>query len=144
MLWLPTANAGFTVPEAKPWLPLAANWATENAKTQSEAPRSMLGLYRRLLALRRQEKALRNGNISEVKAQGTILRYCRAAQDGTGRLQVLLNLGSEPATVETARGRVVVTTLLDGEGGEVEGPVTVEGRGGPGDCPGQRRRVAAF
>ena len=40
--------------------------------------------------------------------------------------QVVLNLGNEVATVKCAKGTVVLTTLLDGEGSEVEGTVTVE------------------
>jgi hypothetical protein len=39
---------------------------------------------------------------------------------------VLLNLGAEVATVGCPKGTVVLTTLLDGEGSEVEGSVVVE------------------
>jgi hypothetical protein len=39
---------------------------------------------------------------------------------------VVLNLGSEVATVKCAKGTVVLTTLLDGEGSEVERTVSVE------------------
>lgn len=124
MLWVDAANAGFTSPEAKPWLPLMVGWATRNAKTQSEDGRSLLNLYRRLLALRRAEPALHRGAISEVGAEGTVLRYCRR-EAGTA-FQVLLNLGAEPAEVNSAKGRVVLTTLLDGEGAAVDGGVTLE------------------
>src|SRR5580658_569301 len=59
MLWLPTPNAGFTLPDATPWLPILADYATLNAATQSapvnrQPPRTILTLYRALLALRRQ------------------------------------------------------------------------------------------
>ena len=127
MVWVDAPNAGFTTPEAKPWLPLQADWSTRNAKVQSGDERSILQLYRRLLALRREHPALHAGAISDVSTEGTVLRFCRSLGDGAGeRFQGLLNLGSEPATAHSARGHVVVTTLLDGEGGEVDGPVTLE------------------
>jgi len=37
-----------------------------------------------------------------------------------------LNVGSEVAMVSCAKGTVVLTTLLDGDGSKVEGTVTVE------------------
>ena len=127
MLWVNAPNAGFTTPEAKPWLPLPADKATENAATQHQRPRSMLNLYRRLLALRRSEPALHLGEISDVRAEKTLLRYCRRGPGGEDGFQVLLNLGSEPAVTRSPRGRVVLTTMLDGEGAPVDGEVTVEG-----------------
>ncbi len=127
MLWVGAPNAGFTTPEATPWLPLQANWAQVNAKHQSEEPRSILNLYRRLLALRRAEPALNRGSITDVRAEGTVLRFCRVTEQDAGkRFQVLLNLGAETASVGSAHGRVVLTTLLDGEGGVVDGLVTLE------------------
>ncbi len=124
MLWLDAPNAGFTPPEVKPWLPLQADWATRNAKSQSAEERSMLSLYRRLLALRRAEPALHSGGITDVRADGTVLRFCRV-HAGKG-FQVLLNLGSDVATVSTPKGSVILTTLLDGDGAVVEGDLTIE------------------
>ena len=37
-----------------------------------------------------------------------------------------LNLGTEVATVRCAPGTVVLTTLLDGAGAQVDGEVTIE------------------
>ena len=129
MLWVDAPNAGFTSPGVKPWLPLQANWPTMNAKMQSGQERSTLQLYRRLLALRREHPALHLGAISDVTTEGTVLRFCRQEQ-GKGnagqKFQVLLNLSQEPAVAQCQRGRVVLTTLLDGEGGLVDGPVTLE------------------
>jgi alpha-glucosidase len=88
----------------------------------------MLMLYRKLLALRRQHDTLHAGGIAEVVAEGSVLRYRRVGLEGgeSTDFQVVLNLGSEVATVSCAKGTVVLTTLLDGEGSEVEGTVTVE------------------
>jgi len=127
MLWLETANAGFTAPEATPWLPLQHDWQTENVAAQMQRPRSMLMLYRKLLALRRGNAALHSGAISDVVAEGNILRYVRSEPGGGKRFQLLFNLGREHADTKCGAGTVVLTTLLDGEGARVDGVVTVEG-----------------
>jgi alpha-glucosidase len=128
MLWVDAPNAGFTTAEATPWLPLLAEWKTLNAATQSREPRSMLTLYRRLLALRRQHDTLHAGAIADVAAEGSVLRYRRVAlTDGESTdFQVLLNLGTEVAVVPCPPGTIVLTTLLDGEGAAVDGPVQIE------------------
>ncbi len=51
---------GFTT--AKPWLPLNADWPTRNVARMTEDPHSILTLYRRLLALRREYPALSIGD----------------------------------------------------------------------------------
>ena len=128
MIWVNAANAGFAPPNAVPWLPLEPGWETENAAEQAQRTTSMLMLYRKLLALRRQHDTLHAGGITDVKAEGAVLRYRRVGlPDGeSSDFEVLLNLGSEVATVACAKGTVVLTTLLDGEGSTVEGTVTVE------------------
>ena len=128
MIWVGAANAGRTAPDATPWLPLVSDWETENAAAQSGEKKSMLMLYRKLLALRRRHDTLHAGGIAEVRAEGPVLRYRRVRlEDGeSSDFQVLLNLGAEVATVECAAGTVVLTTLLDGEGSRVEGSVAVE------------------
>jgi len=57
-----------------------------------------------------------------------VLRYRRVGLENgeSSDFQVVLNLGSEVATVKCAKGTVVLTTLLDGEGSEVERTVSVE------------------
>ena len=85
----------------------------------------MLNLYRRLLALRRQYPALHAGEITEVTAEGSLLRFRRTGT--TQKFQVLLNLGAEPVGTHCDAGTVLLTTLLDGEGAEAEGMLTVEG-----------------
>ncbi len=128
MIWVGAANAGFTAPGAVPWLPLVTGWETENAAAQSVDKRSMLMLYRKLLALRRRHDTLHAGGIAEVRAEGSVLRYRRVGmEEGESTdFQVLLNLGTEVATVSCELGTVVLTTLLDGEGARVEGEVEVE------------------
>ena len=96
---------------------------------QRKDTRSTLSLYRHLLHLRRQHDTLHAGAMTEVQAQGSVLRYRRVGlPDGrSADFQVLLNLGTEPATTDAGPGTVVLTTLLDGRGSHVEGAVTLEG-----------------
>ena len=128
MVWVNAANAGFAPAGVTPWLPLEEGWETENAASQAGDAKSMLMLYRKLLALRRQHDTLHAGGIAEVVAEGSVLRYRRVGlEDGdSADFQVILNLGTEVATVSCAKGTVVLTTMLDGEGSAVEGTVTVE------------------
>jgi len=124
MLWLDAPNAGFTTPNATPWLPLQHDWQTENAAAQSQRPRSMLTLYRKLLALRRAEPALHAGPIEAIAAEGNILRFRRVDPVTGKRFQLLFNFAANPedhATTHCKPGRVLLTTLLDGEGARVGG-----------------------
>ena len=109
-------------------MPIESDWATKNAAVQAGDEKSMLTLYRRLLALRRLHDTLHAGAIADVEAEGSVLRYRRVGlEDGASTdFMVVLNLGSDVATVACAKGTVVLTTLLDGAGSKVEGTVTVE------------------
>lgn len=128
MLWVNAPNAGFTAADATPWLPIEADWQTKNAAVQRSDKKSMLTLYRHLLALRRQHDTLHAGAIADVSAESDVLRYRRVGlpEGESVDFQVLLNLGSETATTRCARGTVLLTTLLDGAGARVDGEVTIE------------------
>lgn len=129
MLWVNAPNAGFTTPDATPWLPLESDWPTKNTAAQRSDAKSMLSVYRHLLALRRRHDTLHAGAITDVSAEGNLLRYRRVGlPDGdSSDFQVLLNLGGETATTHCAAGTVVLTTMLDGAGARVDGDVTLEG-----------------
>jgi alpha-glucosidase len=124
MQWDGGPNAGFSQAGVEPWLPLAEDFAQINVAAQREDPRSMLSLYRRLLALRRQEPALAHGSYHAVAArqdQDDVLAYRR--RDGATEFLVVLNLGSQakeiPASGEAdqlRQGTVVLSTYLDREG----------------------------
>ncbi len=95
MQWDGTPNAGFTTPEARPWLPLAADYATRNVAAQENDPASMLSLYRQLTALRRAEPALNRGGIELIDTGiANVLAYRRTWAGSDGFL-VVLNLGEE-------------------------------------------------
>lgn len=123
MPWDATPNAGFTA--GTPWLPMSPDSAQKAVASQADAPRSVLALYRQLLALRRRYDALHAGEIAEVRAEGGVLSYQRVS--GEQRLHVLLNLTDEVQEIAAPRGRILLTTILDGAGAEVGGRFTLEG-----------------
>lgn len=88
MPWDESENAGFTT--AKPWLPLNADWPARNVARMTEQFQSMLTLYRRLLALRRDCLALSVGDFVLLGLEGEIFAYER--RHGAERLIVALNL----------------------------------------------------
>ncbi|MEH3123233.1 MAG: alpha-amylase family glycosyl hydrolase [Sphingomonas phyllosphaerae] len=88
MPWDASPFAGFSTVE--PWLPLNPDWPTRNVAVQEHDPRSMLTLYRRLLALRRAQAALAVGDFRLLDAPDGVLAYER--RHGDERLRIALNL----------------------------------------------------
>ncbi len=128
MLWDASEGAGFTT--GKPWLPINPGFRETNVAVEAADPRSPLALYRKLLALRRAHPALHAGAIHDVKAENGVLSYIRSFLDPeTGALeqfQILLNMTSDIQTVPCEAGHIVLTTILDGDGAAVGGPMVVE------------------
>ena len=91
MPWDARENAGFTT--AKPWLPLNGDWPTRNVARMAEESHSILTLYRRLLALRRDCLALSIGDFVLLNVEDEILAYER--RHASERLVVVLNLGGQ-------------------------------------------------
>ncbi len=106
MLWDASAGAGFTT--GRPWLPFAADAATTGVAAQSDDPASMLSLYRRLLALRREHLALHAGAIEYVFTHNGILGYVR--REGGERLQVMLNLTGDWQHIDFPAGRLILSS----------------------------------
>jgi alpha-glucosidase len=113
MQWEAAPNAGFTT--GRPWLPVAVDADVVNVLRQREDPRSILTLYRRLLALRRARPALAVGAYEPVETTGDVLAYSRRA--GTSRCLVALNLGSSGQRLEVPpvfrNGEILISTGLD-------------------------------
>jgi glycosidase len=104
MQWNSSANAGFST--ATPWLPVAPNYKTRNVQVELKAPDSILNFYKRVLALRKDEPALRYGNYVALNNDDpNVLSYLRV-YNGQAVL-VALNMSAEPQKVAfdlTAQG----------------------------------------
>jgi len=120
MPWDGSANAGFTT--GRPWLPLNRDWRRRNVAALAADPRSILTLYRRLIALRRRRAALQVGDYVHAHVEGDLYAYER--RRGGERLFVGLNFGHEEQTLtlpdDAPRGRLCLSTHLDREGEAIE------------------------
>jgi alpha-glucosidase len=104
MQWANTANAGFSPPGVRTWLPVNPDYADGvNVGDQVADPDSLLYYYRHLLHLRRELPALQSGDYLLIPKSGTdVLAYLRQIEGYTAILTALnfspntcvLNLGS--------------------------------------------------
>lgn len=95
MQWSDEENAGFST--AQPWLPVSDDWQERNVASLDEEDRSLLQLYRRLLALRRKEQALRSGTYHELYRSSSIFAFERELE--AKRLAIILNFSNEETAV---------------------------------------------
>jgi alpha-glucosidase len=111
MLWENRENAGFTASGTATWLPLVWDWANFTVETEASDQGTMLKLYRRLLALRRERPELSAGCIEKVRNESGVLSYdrCHAGK----RITVMLNMTGEERWMECAPGRILLTSFLD-------------------------------
>ncbi|HYN69335.1 MAG TPA: alpha-amylase family glycosyl hydrolase [Candidatus Eisenbacteria bacterium] len=114
-------NAGFSSPEAEPWLPLAPDSGTVNVAVQEADERSVLALFRRLTALRAAEPALNGGDYrSHHAGDRNVFAYERS--DGGTRVLVVLNFTAADKLVDlgavASDGLVLLSTELDRTGRE--------------------------
>ena len=106
---------------AEPWLPWPPEAESRNVEAQRRRRRSMLRLYRRLLAARRASPALHAGACGCSTRPAGTLAYER--ERGDDRRVVLVNFGDEPATLAASRDPWTVEVATDAarEGSEWDG-----------------------
>lgn len=92
MQWDASVNAGFS--EAKPWLPVDKHYTLENVANLKENQRSILMMYKRLIALRQREPALKKGSFRHVDVNRHGIAYVREAEGS--KFLVALNFSHRP------------------------------------------------
>ncbi len=116
MQWDDSAQAGFT--SGKPWLRIAADHRSCNVAALEADPRSILTLYRRLIALRRRLPALSEGAWEGIETGGELFAFARVHRDQ--RLVVIFNFSAQSADIRDSllprRGAVLLSTHLDRDG----------------------------
>jgi alpha-glucosidase len=112
-------QAGFST-NPRTWLPVTPNYRTINVQAESADPDSLLNWHRQLIALRRNNAALRSGRTVMLdQTNARVLTYARVTGEGETVL-VSLNLSGEPATVALAvaaplvHGSMLKTLLSSG------------------------------
>ncbi|WP_414833412.1 alpha-amylase family glycosyl hydrolase [Afifella sp. YEN Y35] len=124
MQWDESAHVGFSTVE--PWLPVDHRESNRNVAAQKQDRSSLLCLYKRLLELRRERKALSIGRYVPVTAEGDILAFRR--EHGEERFLIVLNLGSTTHRLmldEGVRGHVVLSCLGREAGDELSGTIEI-------------------
>ena len=130
MQWDDSKNAGFTT--GAPWLRLSDNYQKLNVKVQQDDPDSMLALYKRLIALRKEEPALHSGLYRPVYSDKQLVSYEREAEGK--RFLIILNLSDKDCQFSPERfsfkGTVRLALHAESEGKLVSKPVDIKGDGG--------------
>ena len=112
MQWTAAPLGGFTT-SATPWLPVPANVSTRNVATESQDPNSLLNWYKKLIALRRSNAALRNGLTTFLETPTPdLIAYIRHTP--TAQTLVLTNWSATPQTLtlDATIAAHKLTTLL--------------------------------
>ena len=97
MQWDDSANAGFTT-ASKPWLPIPPSASKYNVEGERKDPDSIFNAYKRLLALRKSEPALRDGAQQSVNNNDPdVFAFLR--KGGDAAVLVALNMSGKSRTV---------------------------------------------
>jgi alpha-glucosidase len=108
-------------PKGEPWLPMRSDVAQRNVATLHGDPRSLLSLYRRLLALRRAEPLLIAGEFQPVRSRNDVLTYKRVCEENA--ILVALNTIHQPRLCDwQGHGTLLLSTYLDVEQKSLTGP----------------------
>jgi alpha-glucosidase len=104
MVWDRAApQAGFST-APRTWLPIAPEHVALAAHDQAREAGSLHGVYRRLLAWRRTQPALRGGSIELLAADDAVLAFVRRSADATVQpLLCAFNLGGTQARYDLPR-----------------------------------------
>lgn len=97
MQWTAGKDAGFST-AAKTWLPIPPTSATYNVETESKDPGSIFSTYKRLLALRKTDPALRDGTQESVGDDKDVFAFLRRTGDRS--VFVALNMSDHTRTIK--------------------------------------------
>jgi alpha-glucosidase len=96
MQWSGDPNAGFTT--GAPWNPIPVTYKTYNVADELQDPNSILNWYKQLLALRRSNPALLDGDyIGLNEKDPNVLSYLRKTKNDA--VIIVINMSAAPQTV---------------------------------------------
>ena len=98
MQWTPGKNAGFST-ATKTWLPIPPSYKQRNVEVESKDPNSIYNFYKELLALRKTNAALRDGDYVTLNPDDpNVLSFLRKTKDDA--VIVALNMSGKEQTVK--------------------------------------------
>ena len=99
MQWDNSKNAGFSSAD-KTWLPIPPSASQYNLAIEERDPDSILNFYKRVISLRHEFPALRDGSYVAVNRDDpNVLAYLRKAPNGADLVLVALNMSPQLQTV---------------------------------------------
>jgi alpha-glucosidase len=104
---------GFGPGTGQPWLPQPADWAARTVEAQQADPGSMLSLYRAVLARRRAEPGLGDGDLRWLDAAPGVLAFAR------GDVLCVVNLSAASVPLPPHAG-VLLASDGDGDGAHLD------------------------
>ncbi|HEX7815199.1 alpha-glucosidase [Dyella sp.] len=108
MQWTPGPQAGFSS-NTHTWLPVTPDYTTVNVQTEDADPESLLHWYRQLVALRRDNPALRDGAMQFLaRDNAQVLVYRR---EGAKPVLVMMNFSGSAQAIDGKWQEGAVTTL---------------------------------
>jgi alpha-glucosidase len=123
MQWDADQNAGFST--AAPWNPVGPRFWRYNVASERKDPDSILNFYRRVLALRRENEVLRDGDYEPLnESDPDVLSYLRRYKESM--VLVALNMSSETKKVRVPIESATVLLASPASKTERPGEVTVE------------------
>jgi alpha-glucosidase len=108
MRWFPREGAGFT--RGIPWLPVGDHVATCNVASEADDPGSLLSLYKALLRLRREHRALSVGSFQLLAVNDAAMVYERSG--GDERYVIALNFTDSDSKLPVSPpGKCILSTV---------------------------------
>jgi alpha-glucosidase len=127
MQWSARPHAGFS--SAKPWLPVASNFQTQNIEHETAQPQSLLNLYKKLLDFRAKSDALKHGaykplrlnhpdlfgfmRITKHEKLAIVLNFSKTVAvplDIPGKMLLSTHAQTSPSTLEPLEGRIIAVS----------------------------------
>jgi glycosidase len=117
MQWDDSIHAGCSPPATnKTWLPLGESYQTVNVNSQLQDPKSLLTLYRKLLAHRKSSPSLQVGDYSPVDGLPLDCFAYLRQEEGFSSYLVVLNFSPENMLLNLEKfgtGKIILSTHLD-------------------------------
>jgi alpha-glucosidase len=111
MQWDASADAGFST-AAKPWLAVPPSAGDYNVESERKDPNSIFNTYKKLLSIRREDRALRDGSYQAVNVNDpNVFAFLRRSGDETVLVALNMSSSEHVASYQLAGSGVKASTL---------------------------------